>query len=52
MYKKQLKHTAEGTKMNPVSLIGLELADSETLGKKIIELYKNWKPEKGQPEEK
>lgn len=52
LYKKQLKHTAEGTKLNPVSLTGLELADPEALGKKIIELYRNWKPEKGQPEEK
>jgi hypothetical protein len=27
------------------------LADSEALGKKIVDLYRNWKPEKGQPEE-
>ncbi len=52
LYKKQLKHTAEGTKLNPVSFIGFDLADPEALGKKIIELYRNWKPEKGQPEEK
>jgi hypothetical protein len=52
LYKKQLKHTAEGTKLNPVSLAGFDLADSEVLGKKIIDLYRNWKPEKGQPEEK
>ncbi|GAC1312204.1 MAG: N-6 DNA methylase [Mucilaginibacter sp.] len=52
LYKKQLKHTAEGTKLNPVSLAGFDLADSEALGKKIVDLYRNWRPEKGQPEEK
>ncbi len=52
LYKKQLKHTPDGTKLNPVSLTGFDLADSEALGKKIIDLYRNWKPEKGHPEEK
>ncbi len=52
LYKQQLKYTAEGTKLNPVSLTGFSPVDSEALGKKIIDLYRQWKPEKGQPEEK
>ncbi|QEM04954.1 DNA methylase [Mucilaginibacter rubeus] len=51
-YVKQLKHTPDGTKLNPVSLTGFDTADSEVLGKKIIDTYRRWKPEKGQPEEK
>ncbi len=51
-YKKELKHTTDGTKLNPVSLTGYDFADSETLGKKLIDLYRNWQPKKGGPEEK
>lgn len=51
-YKKELKHTTDGTKLNPVSLTGYDFADSETLGKKVIDLYRNWQPKKGGPEEK
>jgi hypothetical protein len=51
LYKKELKHTNDGTKLNPVTLTGYELADSEALGKKIIEFYRNWKPKKGEPDE-
>jgi hypothetical protein len=51
-YKKELKHSADGTKLNPVLLTGYNFADSEALGKKIIEFYRNWQPKKGEPEEK
>ncbi|MDB5145773.1 MAG: hypothetical protein JWQ66_4486 [Mucilaginibacter sp.] len=52
LYKKQLQHDKDGVKLNPVKLTGFDFADSEALGKKIIELYRNWEPGKGQPEEK
>lgn len=52
MYHKELKYNKEGNKLNPVNLIGYEPTDSEALGKKIIELYRNWKPDKGEPDEK
>lgn len=52
LYNSQLKHNKEGNKMNPVYLTDFETADSEVLGKKIIELYKNWAPAKGESEEK
>jgi len=52
LYNAQLKHSKDGTKLNPVLLTDYETADSEELGKKIIHLYKNWLPKKGEPEEK
>ena len=51
LYKGGLKHTADGTKLNPVVLNGYDLADSEALGKKVIEFYRNWKPKKDAPDE-
>jgi N12 class adenine-specific DNA methylase len=51
-YKKELKHTTDGTKLNPVQLKGFGDLDSEALGNRIIELYRKWQPKKGEPEEK
>jgi len=51
LYKQQLKHTADGTKLNPVVLTDYKIADAEELGKKIIHLYRNWLPKKGGPDE-
>jgi N12 class adenine-specific DNA methylase len=50
-YKTQLTYDAEGTKHNPIQITGLMSADPEVIGKHIIELYRNWEPEKGQAEE-
>ena len=52
LYQKELKFAKDGTKLNPVTLTGYDLADSEALGKKVIEFYRNWQPKKGEPEEK
>ena len=52
LYHKELKFNKEGNKLNPVKLTGYEFADSEALGKKVIEFYRGWKPQKGDPDEK
>jgi len=52
LYRSLLKHNPEGNKLNPVKLTGFESADAEALGKKIITLYREWRPAKGEPEEK
>jgi len=52
LYHKELRFNKEGNKLNPVELTGYEFADSEALGKKIIEFYRGWKPQKGEPDEK
>jgi N12 class adenine-specific DNA methylase len=51
-YKKLLTHDDEGTKHNPIRMTGLESADPEIIGKHIIDLYRNWKPAKGESEDK
>jgi N12 class adenine-specific DNA methylase len=51
-YKQLLTHDEEGTKHNPIRLNGLESADPEVIGKHIIDLYRNWKPAKGESEDK
>jgi hypothetical protein len=52
LYQKELKFTKDGSKLNPVDLTGYDLADSEALGKKIIEFYRGWKAKRDEPEEK
>jgi N12 class adenine-specific DNA methylase len=52
LYSKQLQHDKDGTKLNPVSLDDFKYGDSEGLGNRIIDLYRNWEPKKGQAEEK
>jgi hypothetical protein len=51
-YKKELKHSSDGTKLNPVQLKGFGDLNSEAIGNRIIELYRKWQPKKGEPEEK
>jgi hypothetical protein len=51
-YKGLLTHDEEGTKHNPIRISGLESADPEVIGKHIIDLYRNWKPAKGESEDK
>jgi len=52
VYKDCLRMTKEGTKANPIQLDGIIGRDSEAIGKHIIQLYQNWKPQAGQHEEK
>ena len=52
LYQKELKFANDGTKLNPVTLTGYDLADSEALGKKIIEFYRGWKPKRDEPDER
>lgn len=51
-YSSQLTHDAEGTKHNPIQLFDLQSADADVIGRHIIELYQNWKPAKGESEDK
>ncbi|MEO7982564.1 MAG: helicase-related protein [Bacteroidota bacterium] len=47
LYSSQLTFDKEATKVNPIQLNGLNSIDSEQIGKRIIELYKNWEPVNG-----
>jgi hypothetical protein len=44
VYKGNLKFEKDGTKANPVELIGLKEKTSEATGNHILALYQNWKP--------
>lgn len=44
LYKGKLQLDKDGIKVNPIQLIGIPSADSEVLGKHIINLYKEWNP--------
>lgn len=50
-YHSLLKHDAEGTKLNPVRLTGFDSAEPEDIGKHLINLFKNWEPERGRSDE-
>jgi N12 class adenine-specific DNA methylase len=52
LYQQELKFGKDGTKLNPVTLTGYDLADSEALGKKVIEFYRGWKPKRDEPDER
>lgn len=43
-YQKELQFEKDGSKANPISLIGIKTDDPEIIGAHIIDLYKNWKP--------
>lgn len=43
-YQKELQFEKDGSKANPISLIGIKTNDPEIIGAHIIDLYKNWKP--------
>ncbi len=49
-YRGRLQHEKDGTKANPIRLIGLSSNEPEQIGKHIIDLYQNWKPKIGEPE--
>lgn len=46
-YKKALTHGKDGTKDNPIHLIGMEASDSEAIGRQLIDFYNRWKPKPG-----
>ena len=46
-YKSVLTYEKDGSKSNPVQLHGVNSADSEVIGRHIIELYETWKPPVG-----
>lgn len=50
-YKSQLRFDKDGTKENPICLSVCKSNDAETLGKYLIELYHQWKPQAGDKEE-
>jgi hypothetical protein len=51
-YKKSLKYESDRTKANPIQLHDFKTQDSESIGRQIIDLYKNWKPPDGESEAK
>ncbi|NHA02541.1 DNA methylase [Mucilaginibacter sp. HC2] len=51
-YKALLTYDDEGTKRNPIQITGLASADADEIGKYIIDQYRNWKPGKGESEDK
>ncbi|ALM50161.1 DNA methylase [Flavobacterium psychrophilum] len=51
-YKDRMIHDADGTKANPILLEGRHIADPEDLGKRIIQLYREWIPQPGEAEGK
>jgi len=50
-YKAVLQLEKDGTKTNPIQLAGLKTADSEAIGKHLIGLYKEWKPQQAGEQE-
>lgn len=52
LYEQNLKHTKEGVKANPIQLRGLQSADAEAIGNRLIKLFKNWEPEQGREKQK
>ncbi len=52
-YKNKLQFEKDGTKSNLIQLDGIDLADSDGVGKHLIRLYKDWEPRnEGEHEEK
>jgi N12 class adenine-specific DNA methylase len=45
VYKKSLVYDKDGVKANPIILTGISTSDSEVIGKHLITLYQQWKPE-------
>jgi hypothetical protein len=43
-YREQLKHDDDGTKLNPIRLNGIALADAAVIGNRLIELYQKYAP--------
>ncbi|MDQ6890683.1 MAG: DNA methylase, partial [Bacteroidota bacterium] len=45
VYKSQMRYEKDGTKTNTIQLNGLNSGDPEVIGKHLIKLYQNWKPD-------
>ena len=45
VYKNNLGYDKEGIKANPIILTGISTSDAEIVGKYLISLYQQWKPE-------
>lgn len=45
VYKNSLCYDKDGVKANPVILTGISTTDAEVIGKYLISLYQQWKPE-------
>ena len=52
IYHGQLKHDAEGAKLNPIRIYDFTSADAEEIGRHLIKMYKDWQPETGRADEK
>jgi len=44
VYKANLSYDKDGIKANPVRLNGINVTDAEAMGKYLIQLYQQWKP--------
>ena len=51
VYKAGLQLDKDGIKVNSIKLNNVSLSDSEAIGRHIIKLYKDWKPEAGEHEQ-
>lgn len=45
VYKGNMRYEKDGTKTNAIQLNGVSGDDSESIGKHLIKLYQNWKPD-------
>lgn len=43
-YKAVLQHDADGVKLNPIKLFGVQATEPASIGRHIIDLYQQWKP--------
>ncbi len=49
-YRNVLQHDKDGSKLNPISLIGATGNDAESIGKQVLHLYRDWRPSPGSKE--
>ncbi|UPZ36488.1 DNA methylase [Sphingobacterium sp. PCS056] len=52
VYEKNLYYENDGTKANPVKLIGCPSTEPDLIGRHLLDLFKNWKPKEGETEQK
>lgn len=52
LYESLLKYDQQGSKANPIQLVGCESADPVVLGRHIIDIYRNWVPTSSDQKEK
>lgn len=49
-YRNVLQHDKDGAKLNPIKLTGSDGVDSESVGKQVLHLYRDWRPPPGSNE--